>query len=65
VPKTKTHQGLRKRIRVTGAGKLIRGRQGAGHLKEKKSARRRRRLGEEVPIARADAKRLRRLLPYD
>jgi large subunit ribosomal protein L35 len=65
VPKTKTHRGLRKRIRTTGAGKLIRGRQGGGHLKEKKSARRRRRLAEEVPVVRADAARLRRLLPHD
>ncbi|MDR5684188.1 MAG: 50S ribosomal protein L35 [Armatimonadota bacterium] len=65
MPKTKTHQGLRKRIRATGGGKLMRGRQGGGHLKEKKSARRLRRLDREVPVAKADAKRLRRLLPYE
>ncbi len=63
--KVKTHQGTRKRIRVTGGGKLLRGRQGGGHLKQKKSPRRRRDLGRRVSVAPQDVARLRRLLPYD
>ncbi|MER3456193.1 MAG: 50S ribosomal protein L35 [candidate division GAL15 bacterium] len=63
--KAKTHQGARKRIRITGTGKLMRGRQGGGHLKQKKSPRRRRDLGRQVAVAPVDAGRLRRLLPYD
>jgi large subunit ribosomal protein L35 len=62
--KAKTHQGTRKRIRTTGGGKLLRGRQGGGHLKQKKSPRRRRDLAREVPVSPQDAGRIRRLLPY-
>lgn len=65
MPKVKTHQGTRKRIRVTGAGKLLRRRQGAGHLKEKKRGRRLRSLAQEVPLAPGDARRIRSLIPYD
>ncbi len=65
MPKVKTHQGTRKRIRVTGSGRLLRGRQGGGHLKQKKRPRRRRDLDRRVPVAPEDVARLRRLLPYD
>lgn len=65
MPKVKTHQGTRKRIRITGSGKLLRGRQGGGHLKQKKSPRRRRDLGRQVTVSPRDEARVRRLLPYD
>ncbi|MDR7431791.1 MAG: 50S ribosomal protein L35 [Armatimonadota bacterium] len=65
MPKAKTHQGTRKRIRITGTGKLLRGRQGGGHLKQKKSPRRRRDLGRQVPVSPVDTDRVRHLLPYD
>lgn len=65
MPKAKTHQGTRKRIRITGSGKLLRGRQGGGHLKQKKSPRRRRDLGRQVPVSPRDEGRVRQLLPYD
>jgi len=65
MPKAKTHQGTRKRIKVTGSGRLLRRRQGGGHLKEKKRARRLRSLAQEVPVASQDAKRIRALIPYD
>jgi large subunit ribosomal protein L35 len=65
MPKAKTHQGTHKRIRVTGGGKLLRRRQGAGHLKEKKRGRRLRSLAQEVPVAPGEVPRIRRLIPYD
>ncbi|MDR5708233.1 MAG: 50S ribosomal protein L35 [Armatimonadota bacterium] len=65
MPKAKTHQGARKRIKVTGTGRLLRRRQGGGHLKEKKRARRLRSLAQEVPVASQDTRRLRALIPYD
>ncbi len=65
MPKVKTHQGTRKRIAVTGRGRLLRGRQGGGHLKQKKSPRRRRDLTREVPVSPQDTARIRRLIPYD
>ena len=61
--KSKRHQGTSKRIRVTGSGALVRGRQHGGHLKVKKRPKRRRSLRGIVPVAAADEMRLRRLLP--
>lgn len=65
MPKVKTHQGTRKRIRITASGKLLRGRQGGGHLQQKKSPRRRRDLDRRVAVSPRDEARVRRLLPYD
>jgi large subunit ribosomal protein L35 len=61
--KSKRHQGTSKRIRVTGSGALVRGRQHGGHLKVKKRPKRRRSLRGIVPVAASDEMRLRRLLP--
>jgi large subunit ribosomal protein L35 len=62
MPKMKTHSGAKKRFRKTARGKL-RGRHGmTSHILEKKSAKRKRRLGRPVAIAKADQKRVRELL---
>jgi large subunit ribosomal protein L35 len=37
VPKIKTHQSTAKRFKFSGSGKLLRMRQGKGHLRRKKS----------------------------
>ncbi|MBU4335166.1 MAG: 50S ribosomal protein L35, partial [Actinobacteria bacterium] len=37
MPKNKTHSGTKKRVRVTGSGKLMRERTGLRHLLEHKS----------------------------
>ncbi len=62
MPKMKTHSGAKKRIRVTGSGKLMRERAGKRHLNEHKSSRRTRRLSVDVPVAKADVKTARKLL---
>ena len=62
MPKNKTHSGTKKRIRVTGSGKLMREQTNARHLLEHKSSRRTRRLAGDVDVAPADRKRLKRLL---
>ena len=62
MPKNKTHSGTKKRIRVTGTGKLMREQAGARHLLEHKSSRKTRRLANDQVVAPADAKRARRLL---
>ena len=51
MPKMKTDSGAKKRIKVTGSGKLRRGKAFRGHLMEKKSSVRARRLGRETDIA--------------
>lgn len=62
--KAKTHQGTAKRITVTARGKLLRGRQMAGHLKAVKSPKRLRALNRGVFVDARDRSRLKALLPY-
>lgn len=62
MPKMKTHSGTKKRIRVTGAGKLMREQANKRHLLEHKSSRRTRRLSTDQPVAKADVKKMSRLL---
>ena len=62
MPKMKTHSGAKKRFKKTATGKL-RGRHGmTSHILEKKSPRRKRRLGRPVEIAKPDQKRVREML---
>jgi large subunit ribosomal protein L35 len=62
MPKTKTHSGAKKRFRLTATGKL-RGRSAfSSHILEKKSAKRKRRLGAPAEIAKSDQKRVKTLL---
>jgi large subunit ribosomal protein L35 len=60
--KNKTHSGTKKRIKVTGTGKLMREKAGKRHLLEKKSSEKTRRLAGEVQVAPQDDKRVRRML---
>ena len=60
--KMKSHKGLKKRVKVTATGKILRRKAGKGHLMSSKSGKRRRHLGTPGKIAGPDAKRIRRLL---
>ncbi len=62
MPKMKTHSGMKKRVRVTGSGKLMRQRAGKRHLNEHKPTTRTRRLGVDVEVAPADVKNAKKLL---
>jgi large subunit ribosomal protein L35 len=62
MPKMKTHSGSAKRFRITGSGKVMRRRANRNHLLEHKPTRRTRRLYDEVEMAPADVKRIKRLL---
>jgi large subunit ribosomal protein L35 len=62
MPKNKTHSGASKRIRVTGAGKLMREKTGKRHRLEVKSSEKTRRLSGVTDVAKADVKRMKRLL---
>ncbi len=62
MPKNKTHSGTKKRVRVTGSGKLMRQRANRRHLLEYKSSRRTRRLAGDVELSKADTKKVKRLL---
>ena len=60
--KVKTHKGTAKRIKKTGSGKLRREQAGRRHLLEGKPSTRTRRLKGTKDVAKADTKRMRRLL---
>lgn len=62
--KVKTHQGTAKRIGVSARGKLMRGKQMAGHLKAGKRPARLRRLSRRVTVGGVDERRIKQLLPY-
>jgi large subunit ribosomal protein L35 len=62
MPKMKTDSGAKKRVKITGSGKLRRRKAFRGHLMEKKSSVRSRRLGRETEIAPGQEKRVKRML---
>ncbi|UYG15591.1 50S ribosomal protein L35 [Brachybacterium huguangmaarense] len=62
MPKNKTHSGTKKRVRVTGSGKLMREKANARHLLEHKSSNRKRRLGGDTTVDKANTKQVKRLL---
>ena len=62
MPKIKTHKATAKRFKVTGRGKLRRLKVGRSHLRRKKSKRTRRAYSQDIPVARADRKRVRQLM---
>jgi len=60
--KQKTHSGAKKRLRVTGSGRVKRGQAGLRHLMQCKSSGRKRHLGEMTYIHTASAYQVERLL---
>jgi large subunit ribosomal protein L35 len=64
MPKMKSHQAAKKRIGVTGAGKVIRVNAWKGHHLEIKSSSRTRRYAGKAVMNPSHAKQVRRLLPY-
>jgi large subunit ribosomal protein L35 len=63
MPKMKSHRGARKRLTVTSTGKIRRRKANANHLLGKKNGRRKRRLNTpDAVVAKADTKRVRRML---
>ena len=62
MPKMKTDSGAKKRIKITGSGKLRRGKAFRGHLMEKKSSVRSRRLGRQTDISPGIEKKIKKLM---
>lgn len=62
MPKMKTHKGLKKRVKVTGRGKIKAHRSFKGHLMTGKSAKRRRKLDKPFIISEIYAKCMREML---
>jgi large subunit ribosomal protein L35 len=62
MPKNKTHSGMKKRVKVTGTGKLLFQRAGKRHLLEHKSSTLTRRLSGTEEFDPADVPRVKRML---
>jgi large subunit ribosomal protein L35 len=62
VPKMKPHTGMGKRVKVTGRGKLLVEQAGKRHHLEVKASKVTRRMSGTVTVAKADTKRVKKLL---
>jgi large subunit ribosomal protein L35 len=62
MPKQKTHSGTKKRVKVTGSGKLLREKAGKRHLLEHKSSKKTRHLTGTTEFAPADRRTIKKLL---
>ncbi|AUD63008.1 50S ribosomal protein L35 [Tenericutes bacterium MO-XQ] len=62
MPKQKTHSGLKKRIKITGTGKLKRGQAYKGHLAASKTTKQNRQLRGETSVHPSDEKRIKSLI---
>ena len=64
MPKLKTRKSAAKRLKRTGTGKYRHHRAGKRHILTKKSAKRKRRLGQDAEVKSTEMKRVRAALPY-
>jgi len=62
MPKMKTHKGTAKRVKITGTGKVLRGRAFGNHLLAHKSKSRKRRIGSSAEITGSNAKNIKRAI---
>jgi len=62
MPKMKTHKGSAKRFKVTGSGKIMRGRAYQSHLKVHKSPKQKRNVKHGTVVAPSDVKVIARSL---
>ena len=62
MPKMKTHSGTKKRVKVTGSGKLMHEQINKRHRLEVKTSKRQRKLQADSAVSSADSKNVKRLL---
>ena len=63
--KQKTKKAASKRFKITASGKILRGRQMAGHLKAAKSKSAKTRYKKIAYVAKVEKRNVERLLPYE
>jgi len=63
VPNLKTHNGAKKRFKVTGSGKLMRMKGMRSHLRRKKPKKVKRLYTGRLLVSEADVPRIKKLLP--
>ncbi len=62
MPKMKTNKSVAKRVKVTGTGKIMRGRPSTSHLKSNKSAKRNRAFRKTRDVSKGFTKHAKRML---
>ncbi len=62
MPKQKTHSGLKKRVKITGTGKVVRGHAYTGHLKTNKTHKQNKNLSKSTLVHPTDEKRIKQLI---
>lgn len=60
--KNKTHKGMRKRVKVTGSGRVVHRHAFSSHLFTKKSSKRKRKFRKDVVLAGAGARKAKDLM---
>ena len=64
MPKIKTHRGAAKRFSLTGTGKVKRSKAYASHILTTKTTKRKRNLRKTAIMDKANAKAIKKILPY-
>lgn len=64
MPKMKTNRGAAKRFKATGTGKIKRSKAYTSHILTKKSTKRKRNLRKAGLVDSANAKAIKKILPY-
>jgi large subunit ribosomal protein L35 len=64
MPKIKTKKAANKRFRVTKNGKVLLNKMGKRHILTKKSAKRKRKLGQPGLLKKCEIKKVLKMLPY-
>jgi len=62
MPKMKTHKGTKRRMKLTGTGKVLRRKAGSSHLMSGKSSKRRRGMRKDTSVAPAIARKARLIM---
>jgi large subunit ribosomal protein L35 len=64
MPKLKTKKSYTKRVRVTGKGKVVRGKPGRRHLLGGKSSKSKRQMRRKAVVGQTEMQVMRRGMPY-
>lgn len=62
MPKQKTHSGYKKRLKITGTGKVRRHHAYTGHLKQNKTHKQNKHLSQETNLDKTDYKRIKSVI---
>ena len=63
MPKLKTHRGLKKRLHITGTGKVMRAKVGKSHLRRNRPKRTKRLYDGSIALHPSDESRIKKVLP--